>query len=132
MLSMGAISLGRACWILSITHNGPRYDSTALESHLASVLGDVSLSAVENVQLLVPSYAIALPKEDPPGNTCAPMFFRSWQARGLLVPAGANAAEYDFKLASIARATSAAPTYFASGIAEQAMEQARGAADIYF
>lgn len=92
---------------------GPRYDSTALESHLASVLGDVSLSAVENVQLLVPSYAIALPKENPPGNTCAPMFFRSWQAGGLLVPAGANAAEYDFKLASIARATSAAPTYFA-------------------
>ena len=92
---------------------GPRYNSTALESHLASVLGDVSLSAVENVQLLVPSYAIALPKENPPGNTCAPMFFRSWQAGGLLVPAGANAAEYDFKLASIARATSAAPTYFA-------------------
>ena len=30
-----------------------------------------------------------------------------------MVPAGANAAEYDFKLASIARATSAAPTYFA-------------------
>jgi patatin-like phospholipase/acyl hydrolase len=92
---------------------GPKYNSTALESYLASVLGDVSLSAVENVQLLVPSYAILLPKEDPPGNMCAPMFFRSWQARGLLVPAGANAAEYDFKLASIARATSAAPTYFA-------------------
>ena len=92
---------------------GPRYDSTALESHLASVLGNVYLSAVENVHLLVPSYAVALPKKNPPGNTCAPMFFRSWQARGLLVPAGANAAEYDFKLASIARATSAAPTYFA-------------------
>jgi uncharacterized protein len=80
---------------------------------LASELGDVSLSAVENVQLLVPSYAIALAKEHPAGNTCAPMFFRSWQARGLLVPAGTNAAEYDFELASIARATSAAPTYFA-------------------
>ena len=92
---------------------GPKYNSTALESHLASELGNVYLSGVENVQLLVPSYAIALPKENPPGNTCAPMFFRSWQARGLLVPAGANAAEYDFKLASIARATSAAPTYFA-------------------
>jgi uncharacterized protein len=41
------------------------------------------------------------------------MFFRSWQARDLLLPAGAKAAESDFKLASIARATSAAPTYFA-------------------
>jgi patatin-like phospholipase/acyl hydrolase len=41
------------------------------------------------------------------------MFFRSWQARGRFVPAGAKAAEYDFKLASIARATSAAPTFFA-------------------
>jgi uncharacterized protein len=92
---------------------GPRYDAAALESYLASELGNVYLSAVENVQLLVPSYAIALPKENPPGNMCAPMFFRSWQARGLLVPAGANAAEYDFKLASIARATSAAPTFFA-------------------
>ena len=98
MLSTGARFLRRVYWILSITYIGPRYNSTALESHLASVLGDVSLSAVENVQLLVPSYAIALPKEDPPGNTCAPMFFRSWQARGLLVPAGANAAEYDSNL----------------------------------
>jgi uncharacterized protein len=92
---------------------GPRYGSTALESHLATVLGNVYVSAVENVELLVPSYAILLPKENPPGNTCAPMFFRSWQARGLLVPADANTAEYDFKLASVARATSAAPTYFA-------------------
>jgi predicted acylesterase/phospholipase RssA len=92
---------------------GPKYNSTALESYLASELGNFYLSAVENVQLLVPSYAIALAKENPPGNTCAPMFFRSWQARGLLVPAGANATEYDFKLASIARATSAAPTFFA-------------------
>ena len=92
---------------------GPKYDATTLESHLASQLGDVYLSAVENVQLLVPSYAIARAKENPPGNTCAPMFFRSWQARGRFVPAGANATEYDFKLASIARATSAAPTYFA-------------------
>jgi hypothetical protein len=91
----------------------PRYNSTALERYLVSELGDAYLSAVENVQLLVPSYAIALPKENPPGNACAPMFFRSWQARGLLVPAGANAAEYDFKLVSIARATSAAPTFFA-------------------
>jgi patatin-like phospholipase/acyl hydrolase len=92
---------------------GPRYDAAVLERYLASELGNAYLSAVENVQLLVPSYAIALAKENPPGNTCAPMFFRSWQARSLLLPAGAKEAEYDFKLASVARATSAAPTFFA-------------------
>ncbi len=40
------------------------------------------------------------------------MFFRSWQARGLLLSEGATSDEYDFKLDFIARATSAAPTYF--------------------
>jgi len=91
---------------------GPRYNPTALEKYLASQLGNTYLSEVKDVELLVPSYAIGLPKEKPPGNTCAPMFFRSWQARGLLLPEGANGDDYDFKLVSIARATSAAPTYF--------------------
>jgi uncharacterized protein len=90
----------------------PRYRPTALERYLASELGSTYLSEVTDVELLVPSYAIGLPKEDPPGNTCAPMFFRSWQARGLQLAAGATNDEYDFKLAAIARATSAAPTYF--------------------
>jgi uncharacterized protein len=91
---------------------GPRYKPTALESYLASELGSTYLSEVKDVELLVPSYAIGLPKEKPPGNTRAPMFFRSWQARGLLLDEGATKDEYDFKLGSIARATSAAPTYF--------------------
>ena len=92
--------------------HGARYKPTALESYLTSTFGSTDLSEVNNVELLVPSYAIGLPKEKPPGNTCAPMFFRSWQARGLLLGQGAKSDEYDFKLASIARATSAAPTYF--------------------
>jgi len=91
---------------------GPRYNPTALENYLASQLGNTYLSEVKNVELLVPSYAIGLPKERPPGNTCAPMFFRSWQARGLLLGEDAKSDEYDFKLESIARATSAAPTFF--------------------
>ena len=62
----------------------------------------------------MPSYAITLPKPDASGNTCAPMFFRSWQARGLLLGPGVRSQEYDFPLASIARAASAAPTYFPS------------------
>jgi hypothetical protein len=91
---------------------GPRYKPTALENYVASEFGSTYLSEVKNVELLVPSYAIGLPKEKPPGNTCAPMFFRSWQARGLLLGKGVTSDEYDFKLDSIARATSAAPTYF--------------------
>jgi uncharacterized protein len=44
------------------------------------------------------------------------MFFRSWQARGLLLGENAKAEEYDFTLEAIARATSAAPTYFPPAI----------------
>jgi hypothetical protein len=62
--------------------------------------------------LLVPSYAIKLPEPDANGSTSAPMFFRSWQARGILLT-GKPADKFDFKLADIAGATSAAPTYFA-------------------
>ena len=93
------------------TLHDPRYDPTALEGHLNHQLGDAFLSDINDVELLVPSYAIRLPKVNPAGSTCAPMFFRSWQARGLRLD-GSNKHEYDFKLASIARATSAAPTYF--------------------
>jgi uncharacterized protein len=89
---------------------GPRYKPNALENYLASELGTTNLSEVKDVELLVPS--LGMPKEKPPGNTCAPMFFRSWQARGLLLAEGTTKEEYDFKLSSIARATSAAPTYF--------------------
>jgi hypothetical protein len=92
---------------------GPRYRPTALEQYLISELGSTYLSEIKDVELLVPSYAIGLPKDNPPGSTCAPMFFRSWQARGLQLGDSATTDEYDFKLASIARATSAAPTYFA-------------------
>ena len=77
---------------------GPRYPSTALEHFLTAELGDTYLSEVKNAELLVPSYAIELPKEQPQGSTCAPMFFRSWQARGLLLGENAKSDEYDFKL----------------------------------
>jgi hypothetical protein len=91
---------------------GPRYKPTALDNYLASELGSTYLSEIKDVELLVPSYAVGLPKETLHGNTCAPMLFRSWQARGLLLNEGATKDEYDLKLGSIARATSAAPTYF--------------------
>lgn len=93
------------------TLHDPRYDPTALEGHLNDQLGNTFLSDVNNVELLVPSYAIRLPKVGQATNTCAPMFFRSWQAKGLQLEGG-DKREYDFKLTSVARATSAAPTYF--------------------
>jgi uncharacterized protein len=93
----------------------PRYNATALENYLASQFASTYLSQVKDVELLVPSYAIELPKINAAGSRCAPLFFRSWQARGVLV-GGSIGNEHDFKLASIARATSAAPTYFPPAI----------------
>ncbi|MDR3572389.1 MAG: patatin-like phospholipase family protein [Anaerolineaceae bacterium] len=88
--------------------HGPRYAATALENYLAEKFGQTYLSEVKDVELLVPSYAIGLPENKPPAS----MFFRSWQSKGLLLGEGARHDEYDFELAAIARATSAAPTYF--------------------
>ena len=64
----------------------PKYRPNTLEKFLTEEFGGTYLSDVSSVELLVPSYAISLPVEKPPGNTCAPMFFRSWQARGLALP----------------------------------------------
>jgi patatin-like phospholipase/acyl hydrolase len=94
----------------------PKYSPDALIYYLGyefetTHLSDINASG-NKAELVIPSYAIGLPKEKPPGNTCSPMFFRSWQARGFLLEDGATAAEYDFRLSAIARATSAAPTYF--------------------
>jgi hypothetical protein len=89
-----------------------RYLAKALELHLHRQLGDIRLSDVQGVDLLVPSYAIELPIPRPNGETRAPLFFRSWQAAGEDLPPGATPAEYDFLLRDVARATAAAPTYF--------------------
>ena len=91
---------------------GPRYSAKPLEAQLLRQLGDTRLAEIRGVDLLVPSYAIDLPTPRPNGETRAPLFFRSWQAAGEDLPPGGSAAEYDFHLRDVARATSAAPTYF--------------------
>ena len=95
---------------------GPKYSPDALIKYLGEEFEKTHLSDIntsgDKAELLVPSYAIGLPVENPPGNTCLPMFFRSWEARGVLLEVGATAAENDFRLSAVARATSAAPTYF--------------------
>jgi uncharacterized protein len=88
--------------------HGAEYQPNALENYLTSEFSQVWLSDVQNVELLVPSYAIGLPND----MQSLPMFFRSWQARGQSLGSGATKEEYDFQLQSVCRATSAAPTYF--------------------
>ena len=73
----------------------PKYHADKLEGLLQSVLGAKWLSEA-SPEMLVPSYCV----ENPVGS----WFFKSWQAR-----ADRN---FDFKLWQVARATSAAPTYF--------------------
>jgi patatin-like phospholipase/acyl hydrolase len=90
----------------------PQYAAMALEAQLKQRFGNTMLSEVQDVELLVPSYAIHLPHPTPNDDTRAPMFFRSWQARGQALTAPAHADDYNFSLKEICRATSAAPTYF--------------------
>jgi len=95
---------------------GARYDVTTLETILAQILGDASLSDdPDKAELLVPTYVIELPRPvdvDGVPTTRTPMLFKSWKARGLGLERDETAAMFDFSLKDVARATSAAPTYF--------------------
>ena len=97
---------------------GPKYHPDALETQLKLVLGDTLLSQASGAELLVPSYCIQLPPADQRNDgrvisTRTPMFFKSWKARGqAMSPGDRNKTAFDFKLHDVARATSAAPTYF--------------------
>lgn len=73
-----------------------KYAAGPLEKHLEEKLGNSRLSDIRGVDLIVPSYAIELPVPRVDGETRAPMFFRSWQAQGEALPAGADRSEYDF------------------------------------
>jgi len=97
--------------------SGPKYPAQALERMLAQTLGDAWLSGtVVDAELLVPSYCIQLPNAVPVDggvmSTRMPYLFKSWKARGTLPDPGDKATALDFRLRDVARATSAAPTYF--------------------
>jgi len=53
-------------WVKS-RHRGPK----ALEQYLTFELGNTYLSEVKDVELLGPTYAIGLPKDNPPGGRFA-------------------------------------------------------------
>lgn len=96
---------------------GAKYDPAPLEAMLRQALGETWLSAVGMPHLLVPSYAIALPRAEAiagtqAGTLRAPLFFKSWKANGRALDAAEAAGAFDFPLWQVARATSAAPTYF--------------------
>ncbi len=79
-----------------------KYEADNLEEVLNDYLSDTRLSDI-NQDLLVTSYNIA---------TRRPFFFKSWKARGVRLSDGETAQDRDFSLVNVARATSAAPTYF--------------------
>lgn len=96
---------------------GPKYEAAPLEAMLRLVLGDAWLSEVKAPHLLVPSYCIALPRPIDAGDgltrkTQAAFYFKSWKANGLALDPGDVRDAFDFPLWQVARATSAAPTYF--------------------
>jgi uncharacterized protein len=99
--------------------SGPKYDPAPLEEILNeqfTVNGkEVWLGETQGVELLVPTYVIELPKPvdvDGVQTTRQPFLFKSWKARGTLLDPGDDKAALDFRLQDVARATSAAPTYF--------------------
>jgi uncharacterized protein len=79
-----------------------RYDNEALRASLAKHLGDSRLKDAL-CEVFVTAYELRLRDA---------FFFRSRRARGVDLPAGAQADEYDFAMADVALATSSAPTYF--------------------
>lgn len=97
---------------------GPDFDAAPLEGILNGILGDQWLDSVTGCEILIPSYAIQLPMPmiedgDQVTSLRAPHLFTSWQARGIRLAPGQTAQSFNFNLKDIARATSAAPTYFA-------------------
>lgn len=97
--------------------DGPKYSADALEEKLLTKFHGKWLSEAEGAELLVPSYCITLPKpveldDGRVQSTRMPFLFKSWKARGLQLDKGEVKETYDFMLRDIARATSAAPTYF--------------------
>jgi patatin-like phospholipase/acyl hydrolase len=89
----------RSLWDKVTTIDGlsnPDYDAGPLEAILGQVLGDTWLSEVQGAELLVPSYAIQLPHEQPGDGLGllvprASYIFKSWKANGSNIDPGDSA-----------------------------------------
>lgn len=80
---------------------GQMYDSQPLEAAIKSVLKG-TLSTIQK-DLLVTSYDL---------QARMPFLFKSWKARGIELNVDERASDNNFQLSDMARATSAAPTFF--------------------
>ncbi len=80
---------------------GQLYEAAPLESAIKSVLKG-NLSTVTK-DLLITAYDL---------HARSPFLFKSWKARGIELSAKESARDNDFSLEQVARATSAAPTFF--------------------
>jgi predicted acylesterase/phospholipase RssA len=115
-VTRGAEIFHRSLWRVVVTMGGvidEKYSTEPKLQILAEVLGDSKLSEVSQTKLLVSSYAIELPPAAKslavPDSTRAPFFFKSWNVDD---PSRPLDPKWDYHLRDVARATSAAPTYF--------------------
>lgn len=83
-----------------------KYQSGPIEEVLAEFFGDAMLSEALT-RLLIPSYEI---------EQRSAYFFKSHKAAGDYLGYGEQSEDYDFLMRDVARATSAAPTYFEPGL----------------
>jgi hypothetical protein len=133
----GGDIFNRSFWDKVTTIDGltnPDYDPSSFETILDEELGDAWLSECGGAELMVPSYAIQLPFEQPSDVLGllvprAPYLFKSWKAKGSNIDPGDKPAELDFRLKDIARATSAAPTYFPPALIQNRAGQRFGMID---
>jgi patatin-like phospholipase/acyl hydrolase len=101
------------------TVSAAKYDHRPLESILAAAFGRAMLSEAR-VHLLVPAYDL---------EARSARFFKSWRAKGILAPPGEVPADADFALGDVARATSAAPTFFEPALVRNAAGRAFACVD---
>lgn len=87
---------------LTSTVSAAKFDHKPLEGILANAFGNLLLSETLT-NLLIPAYDLEAREAK---------FFKSWRAAGYLNAPGEQPLDADFMLRDIARATSAAPTYF--------------------
>lgn len=82
---------------------GAKYPAASLEKILQELLGDAWLSQTTGPELLIPATSSVPP---------VGWFFKSWKASGRRLNPGDVQDDLDFPLWQVARATSAAETYF--------------------
>jgi patatin-like phospholipase/acyl hydrolase len=95
LMADGGTIFAKSIWTDPLSTVEPKYDAAPLETFLAQTLDGFMLDGIKDIELMVP--ACDLIRVDT-------IFFKSWRAR--------QNPSYNFALKDIARATSAAETYF--------------------